>query len=623
MATFKVPSQASRSVLTVDTLLGVDMTNDPSNVDKSQSPNGQNLIRDVPGKVRKCMGYEKLFTLEGAIHGYHGYGEKPGLLHAGTKLYRVDLAGEDEPELVYSDAADRPSRSWQLAERLFLADGKALLVYDGETVKKASEIAKIPLFTIAKAPAGGGKQYEQLNLLQPKFQEMFLGTEDAKEYHLSFSGLDSTAVVVEVLSAQGDWVKKSEGNDFSVNRQTGVVTFTTAPGPSPVSGQDNVRITAARTVAGYADRINKCDIGILFGVNGAADRLFLSGNPDYPSYDWYSGQNDPTYWPDTGYSTLGSGGSAVMGYSIINNYLAAHKDERDTDRNVVIRRGDLVDNQPAFPITNTLQGPGAVAKGSFCYLCTEPVFLTALGIYAITPSDISGERYSQDRSYYVNGALTRESGLAEAVAAVFRDLYWLCMNGHAYILDGLQSLGQERSEPYSTRQYACFYRTNLPASAIWVENDRLFFGDSTGAVYRFYDDPQAQESYNDDGQPIHAVWETPDFSGKLFYKNKTFRYLALQLTPAVATSVKLYAQKRGIWKFLREETRKARYFSYASLIYSKFTYSNDQTTKTLHTKLRIKRVDKARFRFENDQPNEPFGLMAYALEYVENGNYKG
>lgn len=544
MATFKVPSQVSRSVLTVDTLLGVDMTNDPSNVDKSQSPNGQNLIRDVPGKVRKCMGYEKLFMLEGVIHGYHGYGEKPGLLHAGTKLYRVDLAGEEEPELVYCEAADRPSRSWQLAEQLFLADGKALLVYDGETVKKASEIAKIPLFTIAKAPAGGGKQYEQLNLLQPKFQEMFLGTEDAKEYHLSFSGLDSTDVTVEVLSAQGDWVKKSEGADFSVNRQTGVVTFTTAPGQSPVSGQDNVRITAARTVAGYADRINKCDIGILFGVNGAADRLFLSGNPDYPSYDWYSGQNDPTYWPDTGYSTLGSGGSAVMGYS-------------------------------------------------------------------------------QDRSYYVNGALTRESGLAGAVAAVFRDLYWLCVNGHAYILDGLQSLGQERSEPYSTRQYACFYRTNLPASAIWVENDRLFFGDSSGAVYRFFDDPKAQESYNDDGQPIHAVWETPDFSGKLFYKNKTFRYLALQLTPAVATSVKLYAQKRGIWGFLREEARKARYFSYAGLIYSKFTYSNDQTTKTLHTKLRIKRVDKARFRFENDQRNEPFGLMAYALEYVENGNYKG
>ncbi|MGJ0271577.1 hypothetical protein, partial [Streptococcus pyogenes] len=76
----------------------------------------------------------------------------------------------------------------------------------------------------------------------------------------SFSGLDSADVTVEVLSAQGDWVKKSEGADFSVNRQTGVVIFTIAPGQSPVSGQDNVRITAARTVAGYADRINKCDI---------------------------------------------------------------------------------------------------------------------------------------------------------------------------------------------------------------------------------------------------------------------------------------------------------------------------------------------------------------------------
>ncbi|MFR1479850.1 MAG: hypothetical protein ACLSB9_31305 [Hydrogeniiclostridium mannosilyticum] len=35
-----------------------------------------------------------------------------------------------------------------------------------------------------------------------------------------------------------------------------------------------MKITASHTVEGYADRVNKCRIGIQFGVNGATDRLF-------------------------------------------------------------------------------------------------------------------------------------------------------------------------------------------------------------------------------------------------------------------------------------------------------------------------------------------------------------
>ena len=80
---------------------------------------------------------------------------------------------------------------------------------------------------------------------------------------------------------------------FTVNRTAGTVTFTTAPGVSPVAGQDNVKITASHTVEGYADRVNKCRLGIQFGVNGAPDRLFLSGSPQLINYAWYSGLNDP------------------------------------------------------------------------------------------------------------------------------------------------------------------------------------------------------------------------------------------------------------------------------------------------------------------------------------------
>ena len=130
--------------------------------------------------------------------------------------------------------------------------------------------------------------------------------------------------------------------------------------------------------AGYSDRINKCTIGILYGVNGASDRLFVSGNPERINYDWYSGYSDLTYFPDTGYSALGTSGSAIIGYSIISNYLAAHKDWMEKDQNIILREGDLVNSQPSFRIINTLQGAGAIAPFSFAYLFDFCAFFSCI-----------------------------------------------------------------------------------------------------------------------------------------------------------------------------------------------------------------------------------------------------
>ena len=81
--------------------------------------------------------------------------------------------------------ADARSRSWQMGDKLYIQDGKALLVYDGTRVKKASEGAYIPTLTIAKSPAGGGEEYEALNLLQPAFRELFAADGTAISFRLA------------------------------------------------------------------------------------------------------------------------------------------------------------------------------------------------------------------------------------------------------------------------------------------------------------------------------------------------------------------------------------------------------------------------------------------------------
>ena len=617
MATkFSIPSSPSRSVLTISTFLGADFTNSPAAVSENQSPNCKNMIRDVPGKVRKCMGYKKIAEYDDQINGYHYIrGEQYGLVHAGTKMYYNGV-------VKYSDANNARSRSWQFDNKLYIVDGKKLLVWDGAEVKPASEYAKIPTVTIAKAPNGGGTSYEDLNLIQPGFTELFAGTEGDTAYHMTFGGLDDTTVKAYILDSSGSWAEKTENTDFTVDRENGIINFTDAPGKSPVTGEDNVKITAYRTVSGYADRINKCCIGTQYGLKGSMDRLFLSGNPDYINQDWFSDQNDPTYFADTYYSSLGTSKSAIMGYSVINNYLATHKDEMETDQFIVLREGVLADNKPVFRSVNTLQGAGSIAKDTFAYLSSEPLFLTRSGVYAITAQDITGEKYGQNRSFYLNGKLLKESDLEKSFAFVYKDMYWLCVNGVAYILDGLQPMQTDKSMPYSTRQYAGFYRTNLPANCMWEKDGNLYFGSTDGRVCEFYSDSDALISYNDDGEKIEAIWETPDLDGKLFYKNKTFRYLAVRLKSAVATTLEMYVQKRGLWSFIKKDNYTARYLSFGSVVFSKFTFSSDQTQKIIPTKLRVKKVDKARFRFVNAELNEPFGLFDIALEYVENGNHK-
>ena len=637
---FKVPQSPKRQAYQCTTFLGADFTSESSTVDDTKSPNVENMIRSVPGKVRKRMGYHKICDCGASIYGVHYLSiTDVWIIHAGTNLYKLsdfdDIEEGTFPTPIYTQMAQHRSVSFQLNQQLVILDGTKIRIYDGTTVQPIENVAYIPLLTISKDCTGGGTDYEPLNLLQPGFIEQFyVKAEQATvtEFQLTFGGLDATTVLAWVLNSSGEWVAKTENTDFSVDRITGKVTFVTAPGASPISGADNVKIQAYRTVPGYADRINHCTIGAMFGVNGSGDRLFVSGNPDqgqesgslytYINCDWFSQQYDPTYFADVWYSKLGSDTSAIMGYSIINNYLAAHKDYNEMSQSILIREGDLVDDEPVFKLINTLQGAGAISKYCFSYLATEPVFLTKLGVYAVTAQDITGEKYAQDRSYYLEGKLLKEPNLEKAIAYTWKDYYILSINTHLYILDGLQPLHTDKSRPYATRQYAGFYFTNVPATCFFEIDEELYFGGNDGCIYKWYTDEIDISSYNDNGVAINALWETADISEMQFYKKKTYRYVAVRCIPEVSSSIKIYARKNGIWELLKEDYTTLRYFSYRFLTYSKFTYSTDRSQRVLATKVRLKKLPHVRFRFINDQLNEPLGLNDFAVEFNQTGNIK-
>ena len=126
-----------------------------------------------------------------------------------------------------------------------------------------------------------------------------------------------------------------------------------------------------------------------------------------------------------------------------------------------------------------------------------------------------------------------------------------------------------------------------------------------GRLCAFANEPSDPLNYNDNGEAIYACWRTPDLSGRTFYRNKTFSRFYVALASALATGVRAWGRVAGIWEELFSDFVTARYFSYAHLIYSKFTYSNDDTPRTLGDKIRLKKVDKAGFKVEKAGAQAP------------------
>ncbi|MCL2030514.1 MAG: hypothetical protein FWG93_03120 [Oscillospiraceae bacterium] len=618
---FKRLAAPARQIFQIDRFRGVDLNNAPSNVDPGRSPDAPNMVRGETGKVRKRPGYYteavRCTEADGSPARINGVHFRNGIriVHAGTRLHWT-VPGESAPR-VWAGMADTRSRSRTLGGRLCLLDGKRLLLFDGETFTPAEEAAYIPTLMISRAPSGGGTVLEPLNLLSRRWREQFLSNGSDRVYHLTAKDLAADAVTVETLDAGGAWVTL-DPSQYSADPAAGTVTFNTAPGPSPVSGHDNVRITAAKDRPDSLAKISGCTVMEAYGVGGAPDRLFLSGNPAFPGMDFYSQMGDPTYFGDTWFSNLGQDSAEITGYSVVGSLLAAHLRTGAGTGGIIVRGGTMLEGQAAFPVVNTLSGEAAIAPGAFATLGKEPFFLTRRGVYSITAEELTGERYSQQRSFYIAPALQREPEPENAFAAVWNDFYLLALNRRVYLLDGLQKTYQT-AEPYSSHQCECYFWTDIDARVMWQEDGQLCFGTGGGDICRFHTDADNPQSYSDDGRPIAAHWDTPDLSGQFFFRNKTFRRVSVSLQSAPVTSVSVHVQRKGLWQSVLRGGGKFRFLDLGYFDWSGVSFSSDRTPKSVTGRIRVRKTGKARFRFANEAPREMFGLYSLALEYSESG----
>jgi hypothetical protein len=619
MAKFTAPKPKAKLSENIETFLGADLSNSSNNVSKNRSPSCPNMIRSEVGKVDQRGGIELVKTYVGQINGVHFlYGATTKkLVHHGTK---ISLDG-DTPTELYATASDSISISKQINGKLWILDGLKYLVYDGTTITAVENTGTIPVTLIARAPTGGGTVLEPINLIQKSQTVKFAGLASVTVYYLPYAALDADTLIIKKLKVDGTFDTLVEGTHFTVNRTLGTITFGTAPGVSPITGEDNIWVTFAKTFSGYADRINKCDVSILYGMNGARDRLFVTGNPSLPNYDYYSQLNDPTFFGDINYGVIGQDSSKIVNYSIVNDYLVTHKDNAENDNNTNLRKGELINSKAVFTSQGSYQTSGALAKYSFANMENEPVYVTTeKNISAVTPSSVLGERFSQERSYYITRALEKETCLADSFGYVFDKFYFLACGSTIYVLDSLQySVSKDR--PLSHRQYECYYFPNISARILWEENGELHFGTADGKIKKF-----VARKADDEGVAISAWWDTPFLDGKSFADKKTFVYIAVRLAVALLTGVRISVFVNGKWNILKDYTNEANFISFSnstvSLSNSKFSFRTDTSPKTLGSKIKEKNHDKVQFRFENSRLGDTFGLYKILIEYTEGNKYR-
>lgn len=618
---------------------GVDFQTNPLEMNFGRTPNSRNMLIDKSGYPVKRTGYKQRLSITGKkINGIYTLKTdafSKTLIHAGTDLYEWDKDTDTLSAALTTAMNDTRSLCFQKDSRLYIIDGGKYRCYykDGASfvLKTVEEMAFVPTTVISRNPDGtGGTSFQAVNLLSKKRTNSFLGKASVTEYVLDSKGLDADAVTARKMTSSGVWQDLTETTNFTVDRVAGKVTFSVAPGASPVTGMDNVEIRFAKTIAGYADKINKTTIFDIFTI-GAGDYFFLAGNPAEGNRDYRSYVNDPTYFPDTGYSIVGQDNTDIMCYIKINSSQAIIKESNEQDVSIYLRNSATDANgKVTFPIISGITSSGCVSKYATVNLKEDKLFLSKDGVSSLVTS-ILGVNMSQGRSYYIEPHLLQRN-IAEAVAIEYEGRYLLAVDGYVYVADSRLKEFNKYSGTESY-QYEWTLWDNMPVRVWHKDKDYLYFGTVDGKIMQMQKDDGRNftEFYDDIDTPVRCYWDTPYIDFGTISRNKNMKGLWVVLQPNVRTSCDIYYKTRDTIALspnymadmvIPNDTAFADMFDFGSIDFTRFSFLTNDGPHVVSTNRKEKKFSLMQLRFENKN-SEPMGIYKVQIEYTISSKYKG
>lgn len=265
-----------------------------------------------------------------------------------------------------------------------------------------------------------------------------------------------------------------------------------------------------------ADKINGCRFGCMYGLNNQGDRLFVSGNKEYPNMDYHTVESyvvdefEPnksasakvslTYFGDLTYTKLGGTVNAINGYAILGDgKMAIFKTLSGQEPTIYFRTASTLSEEvedanqetytkisEVYPVQVGTIGEGSVGFNTIQNLNGDILMLSSNGVFGIElDSNVaSSQRLAKRRSRLIDPVLCKYD-LANAKCTTFDDKYYLCLeDGKVFVADARYPI-RLKDDLDNEFNYEWWEWNGINARVFFVIQNKLWFGTSTGMLCCF------------------------------------------------------------------------------------------------------------------------------------------
>lgn len=479
---------------------GADFRGDEINL--MRSPDCLNVWKDYreTDSIRTRPGMKKAvpeLSTNGTVHGIYFYkvgNTEMRIVHAGYWLLKITDGREPEPFFQENEMPvvvnNTRSRAFIFDNKWFFMDGQHYLQYDGATIKEVE--GYVPTTTIGgKATTkellvSAGEKHQDINLLTDSRINTFCGDGKNNIFVLDTLYEANKGCVVEGVWVNGASISESGYNSWNNSNNVWYVEIYTVPPGSATVGQDNVKIQFRKN--NDKSQILNCTMIELFD-----NRVFFSGNPDYPNRIWHSSLQDPTYCSDLDYYNEGLDSTRVKAMVAGNNNLWVFKEPSQANTTIFYHTPTIDDEYgKIYPNTHSSISTGCIGKA--INFNDDIVFFSDRGMEGIS-GDITTEQVISHRSSLIDSKLLKETSYADMILTEWDGYLAVIIDNKIYLADSRATFTNE-----DHFEYEWFYwEMSENITCAKVEKGVLWLGTEKGDVY----------TLTDTEKPLNSHWVTP------------------------------------------------------------------------------------------------------------------
>lgn len=584
-------------LLNPETAVDFRRSPDCKNVWKSYSLAQSNIIQTRPGLHTLCDLSDENET-NNQVYSMYIWDLDTAIVHIGKRLIKWDgFPEEGTITTLKNNMKENESVMFYFKENIYIIDGLHYLKFNGTTISDVKDAAYIPTTTINRSPAGGGEPYQDVNLLQPKRKNSFVGDGTSTVYVLDSTNIDS----VDKVTVNG-----TETSAYTANLTQGKITFTTAPSTPGVIGQDNVVIEFSKTISEYVDRIEKCTIARVFD-----NRIFFTGNPDYPNAIFHSELNNPAYISDLSYYECGTSENPIKSIVVGNNLLWVFKRDAQTKDTIFYLTPTLdAEEGRVYPTSQGNVSVGCISKAT--NYKDSILFFSQNGMEGIR-GNINYEQSVTHKSSLIDSKLINMSNYEFIKLAEFNGYLVAAVDNIMFLADYRQMFQGVTGTEYE------WYLWELPKQISYIKeyNSMLYVADINGVVY------EISGTHDLEDTPIDAYWITPrdtfGYTQHLKKINKRGAILKIKNIQNSRLQINERTNKKDSWKLVKEVSGNG--FDYNHVDYANFSYVTGDNTYVVF-RIKEKKIIDISLKIGSNILDKPFGLIECNLEAFISGYVK-